>query len=131
MFVDASALCAILLSEEDGLAYAAKIRDADAPMTSALAVFETVAAVARVASGGVAAARTDVADLLRAARIRMVAIGDAERELALDAFDRYGKGRHPARLNMGDCFAYACARTHGVALLFKGDDFGLTDIAAG
>ena len=80
MFVDASALCAILLSEEDGLAYAAKIRDADAPMTSALAVFETVAAVARVASGGVAAARTDVADLLRAARIRMLAIGDAERE---------------------------------------------------
>jgi ribonuclease VapC len=42
--------------------------------------------------------------------------------------ERFGKGRHPARLNMGDCFAYACARAHGVPLLFKGDDFGLTDI---
>lgn len=51
--------------------------------------------------------------------------------LVLDAFDRYGKGRgHPARLNMGDCFAYAMARQRGVPLLFKGDDFGQTDIAA-
>ena len=49
---------------------------------------------------------------------------------ALAAFDRFGRGRHPARLNMGDCFAYACARELGVPLLFKGDDFSQTDIAS-
>ena len=48
---------------------------------------------------------------------------------ALDAFSRYGKGRgHPAQLNMGDCFAYAVAKTYRTALLFKGDDFSKTDI---
>ena len=47
---------------------------------------------------------------------------------ALSAFERYGRGRHPAALNMGDCFAYACARQLDIPLLFKGDDFPLTDI---
>ena len=47
---------------------------------------------------------------------------------ALSAFDRYGRGRHSAALNMGDCFAYACARQLDLPLLFKGDDFPLTDI---
>ena len=47
---------------------------------------------------------------------------------ALSAFERYGTGRHPAALNMGDCFAYACARQLDMPLLFKGDDFPLTDI---
>jgi ribonuclease VapC len=61
--------------------------------------------------------------------IRLVSIGPQESEVALDAMDRFGKGRHPAKLNLGDCFAYACARTHGAPLLFKGDDFGKTDIA--
>ena len=48
---------------------------------------------------------------------------------ALRAFERFGRGRHPARLNMGDCFAYACARALDVPLLFKGEDFAQTDIA--
>jgi ribonuclease VapC len=47
---------------------------------------------------------------------------------ALDAFTRFGKGRHPARLNLGDCFAYALASTLNEPLLFKGEDFGKTDI---
>lgn len=49
--------------------------------------------------------------------------------IATAAYDRYGKGRHPARLNMGDCFAYACAKTHDARLLYKGDDFSKTDLA--
>jgi len=49
---------------------------------------------------------------------------------AADAFARFGKGRHAADLTMGDCFAYACARTRGVPLLFKGGDFAQTDITA-
>ena len=50
--------------------------------------------------------------------------------LAIDAYARFGKGRHPAGLNFGDCFAYACARHFDVPLLYKGDDFALTDIRA-
>ena len=82
-------------------------------MTSAVAVYETVAAVARTVRGDVVAARRDVAKFLIDVGITLVPIGLAEQEVALDAFDRYGKGRHPAELNMGDCFAYACARTRG------------------
>jgi ribonuclease VapC len=51
-------------------------------------------------------------------------------DLALDAFDRYGKGRHPADLYFGDCFAYACARHFAEPLMFKGGDFAMTDIEA-
>jgi ribonuclease VapC len=61
----------------------------------------------------------------------VVPLTDEIGRVALDAFDRYGKGRgHPAQLNMGDCFAYACARVEGAPLLYKGDDFGRTDILA-
>jgi ribonuclease VapC len=130
MFVDASALCAILLDEPDGEAYAAKIQAASSPCTSPIAIFETALAIVRVLKVDVAAARREIDNFLRVGRIEIVSIGDAEAARALDAFERYGKGRHPAKLNMGDCFAYACARTRGVSLLFKGDDFSRTDIAA-
>ncbi|MFI4966246.1 MAG: type II toxin-antitoxin system VapC family toxin [Caulobacterales bacterium] len=130
MFLDASALCAILLDEVDGAAYAAKIREASSPRTSAIAIFETVLAVSRVVTNDVSIARQEVQKFLSLARVEIIDVGDAELDRALDAFERYGKGRHPARLNMGDCFAYACARTQGVPLLFKGDDFSRTDIAA-
>jgi ribonuclease VapC len=59
-------------------------------------------------------------------------ITPADGDAALEAFERFGKGRnHPAQLNLADCFAYAMAKTHGVPLLFKGDDFDKTDIADG
>jgi ribonuclease VapC len=51
-------------------------------------------------------------------------------EVAVEAFRRFGRGRHPARLNIGDCFAYALAKTTGEPLLFKGADFGRTDVVA-
>ncbi len=57
-------------------------------------------------------------------------IGEPEAVRAFAAFVRFGKGRHPAALNMGDCFAYACAKANNAKLLFKGDDFSKTDIAA-
>jgi ribonuclease VapC len=65
---------------------------------------------------------------LSVAGISVVTIAERECELALKAFDQFGKGRHPAALNMGDCFAYACAKTHGLPLLFKGNDFAKTNI---
>jgi ribonuclease VapC len=61
--------------------------------------------------------------------ITTVPIGSAETAEAVIAHRRYGKGHHPARLNMGDCFAYACARTNNARLLYKGDDFSHTDLA--
>jgi len=62
------------------------------------------------------------------AGIEILAVPPEAEAGALDAYDRFGKGRHPAGLNFGDCFAYACARAHGVPLLYKGNDFPLTDI---
>jgi ribonuclease VapC len=71
-----------------------------------------------------------VTRLLREARIEVVPITEDIAHLAVAAFERYGKGRgHDARLNFGDCLSYACAKAHGAALLFKGDDFIATDIA--
>lgn len=65
---------------------------------------------------------------LDATEIGLVGIGAAETQHALDAMVRFGKGRHQAALNMGDCFSYACAKANGVSLLFKGEDFSKTDI---
>ena len=71
-----------------------------------------------------------VRGFLERARISVVAIEDAAATGALDAHARFGKtSMHPARLNMGDCFAYAMAKQHGVPLLYKGDDFAQTDLA--
>jgi ribonuclease VapC len=95
---------------------------------SPIVVWETVVAVARIRGVQVAAARQVVADYLRQAEIHVVAVPPEVAALALEAFERFGKGQHPARLNMGDCFAYACARHLGEPLLFKGGDFPLTDI---
>lgn len=130
MFVDASAWTAILLSEPEAEAFRLKLADAEIVMTSAIAIWETVRAVEREAAGGSRAVASRVADLQRVAAAQIVSIGGAEQAVAVDAHDRFGKGRHPAKLNMGDCFAYACARTNGVPLLYKGDDFALTDIEA-
>jgi ribonuclease VapC len=67
---------------------------------------------------------------LRDAVIEVASIGEGTSILSLDVFAKYGKGRgHPARLNFGDCFAYAMAKQHGVPLLYKGDDFSQTDLA--
>jgi ribonuclease VapC len=70
-----------------------------------------------------------VRSFLREARVEIMPIDDDIGAAALRAFDRFGKGRDPAQLNLGDCFAYAMAKRHGVPLLYKGDDFALTDLA--
>ncbi len=132
MFVDASALAAILLEEPDGKSLAEQIERADrqARMTSPLAVFEAVLAVARRRAGGSARARSVVSKFLHGAGIRIAAIDEQTGTLSLDAHALFGKGSgHPARLNLGDCFAYAMAKQHGVPLLYKGGDFAQTDLA--
>lgn len=128
MFVDASALGAILLGEVEGAALEERIAMAAGPMTSGIAIWETARSLARAKAIEVADADAEVLIYVSAAEVTVFDIGLREASVALDAFSRFGKGRHAARLNMGDCFAYACARTNGVPLLFKGDDFPLTDI---
>lgn len=93
-------------------------------------MWETVAALCHRYSLSVASAREDVGRYLEAGDFQFVAIGEQEFEIAADAYAQFGKGRHPAALNMGDCFSYACAKANRAALLFKGDDFSRTDIEA-
>lgn len=129
MFIDASALAAILLAEEDAFLLNEAIDEADAPFTSPIAVFETVLAVNRRRAGGVERVHSSVLRFLDRAGIAIRPIESGIAERALSAFARYGKGQgHPAQLNLGDCFAYAMAQAHGVGLLYKGGDFALTDL---
>lgn len=69
-----------------------------------------------------------VSVLLIEAPVEIIAIPPEAGDLAVSAFERFGKGRHPAALNFGDCFSYACARHLDAPLLYKGGDFSLTDI---
>jgi ribonuclease VapC len=94
-------------------------------------VWEATVALARLSGKSITDVREDVERFLELAEIRTLPVPPEIAAIALDAFDRFGKGRHPAKLNMGDCFAYACARHFGEPLLYKGADFPLTDIEAG
>lgn len=130
IFVDASAIVAILTDESDGRALAGRmVEDADRT-TSPIAIYEATLAIIRKRQWSVQESRDLVAGFVTAAKIEIMGVTESHGDIALDAFRRFGKGRHPARLNMGDCFAYACAKTLNAPLLFKGDDFARTDIEA-
>jgi len=125
VIVDASALCAILLNESDGAAFAKAIARARKFLISPLQVWETCVSVSRELSGD----RSDQVNLaIDSFRIEIADLGSRETLLALEAWRRFGKGRHPAGLNLGDCFAYALAKSRGLPLLYKGDDFSKTDV---
>jgi ribonuclease VapC len=129
MFVDASAIVAILTRESDADDLTDTLDASRSPITSPIAVFEATLGVCRKRHASVAEALEDVLEFLRTAGVGTVSITGKDAETALDAFSRYGKGRgHPAQLNLGDCFAYAVAKSYRTSLLFKGDDFDKTDI---
>jgi ribonuclease VapC len=129
MFVDASAIVAILTREPEADALANLLEAAHAPITSPIALFEAVLGICRKRHASVEEAEENVREFLDVAGIELIPITAREAETALSAFSRYGKGRgHPTQLNLGDCFAYAAAKNHRRVLLFKGDDFGKTDI---
>lgn len=128
MFVDASALTAMLNDEDDARELLARLQGSAIRITSPLAVWESVLAVARVFGLEVKAAETVVEAFMSLIGVSVEPVAAEVRGAALDAFARFGKGRHAAALNFGDCFAYACARHAGVPLLYKGADFPLTDI---
>jgi ribonuclease VapC len=128
IFVDASAMTAALKSEPA----ADRIFDClegDGPFfTTPIAVYETALAVARISKSTVPDAIADVIEFLSASSIEVRPIAAEHGVAALSAFARFGKGRHPAKLNMGDCFAYAAAKARNAKILFVGDDFVHTDL---
>ena len=125
MILDSSALVAILFKEPEAERLAATIRDTDTTAIAAPTLLET----AIVAEGRTLPGMAEKLDaLLGAIRPEIVPFTAEHLSLARDAWRRYGKGRHRAGLNLGDCFAYALAKERGQALLFKGDDFAATDI---
>jgi ribonuclease VapC len=128
MFLDASAAIAIIAREGDAAALAGRLRQANEVHTSPIAVYETVLGLARLGQISIQEAQAVLDRFLREIRAQNMPITVEIGRNALSAFERYGRGRHPAALNMGDCFAYACARQLDIPLLFKGDDFPLTDI---
>jgi ribonuclease VapC len=128
MFVDASAFCAILLGEPERDIFEQRLASSVGATTSAIAIWETVRSLVRAKGMSVVEAELEVLTYAGSAEITIIEIGAQEATMAVSAFARFGKGLHPAKLNMGDCFAYACAKTNGAPLLYKGDDFALTDI---
>lgn len=131
MFVDASALTAILVSESDGDEFERRLKAASTVLLiSPIAVFETALSVATRTGLTLGQAEFRVLSYLDAADVELIPITAEIGRLALVVRSRYGKGTgHRAKLNLGDCFAYACAQVHLVPLLYKGDDFVHTDLA--
>ncbi len=129
ILVDASALVAIIRREPEALDLIRTLEADDRPLTNAVALWESARAIDRTSSDGLDASYKEVERFCGAFAIEVVPIAAAEAEQSVAAQQRYGKGSgHPARLNMGDCFAYACAKTNAAALLYKGDDFIHTDL---
>jgi ribonuclease VapC len=124
--VDSSALVAILLAESDQDDLAARLARSGSRYISAANVLETVhVAVGKLGDIG----RQQVEILIAESQIDVVGFDEDQLAHAIDAFMRFGRGRnHPAKLNFGDCMAYALAKSLDAPLLYKGDDFAKTDI---
>jgi ribonuclease VapC len=125
MVVDTSALVAILFAEPDAERFARALGDAPVRLLSAV----TRVALSFVIEGRKGeSGRADLELLLRDGGFDIVGVTPQQAEIAIEAFRRFGKGRHRAGLNIGDCFSYALAVTADHPLLFKGNDFSYTDI---
>lgn len=140
MFIDASAIVAILKREPEATAMIAALKAADKTFCSQIARWEAVVSLAVQASrkrgfqtmtpDDLEAAEVAVHELLHEIGAKDVLLGDTIGKIARETAGRYGKiAGHPAQLNMGDCFAYAAAKNYRVPLLYKGDDFSKTDLA--
>ncbi len=125
MVVDTSALIAILLGEPETEFFVRVLADDPKKMISAFNALES-AIVIEARKGEAGGRELDL--LMHRARIEIISLNGDQVELALTAWRKYGKGNHPAGLNIGDCCAYALAKYSGEPLLFKGKDFSQTDI---
>ncbi len=127
MIVDSSALLAILLDAPEAPALLDALVDADHPRMSTANWLE-VAMLIEARGGRLASLRFD--EFVRASGIELAPVDASQAEIARTAWRHFGRHKHSARLNFGDCFAYALAKESGDRLLFQGEDFARTDIAA-
>src|SRR5450755_1024740 len=126
MVIDTSALAAIFFAESERQKFLAAITTAGSRLVSAASVLET--GIVLEARQGEASGREFDLFVVRAS-LQIVPVDAEQADLARSAWRRYGKGRHPAGLNFGDCFSYALAKFSGEPLLAKGTDFASTDLA--
>ena len=125
MVIDTSAVLAILFEEPESPTIRQAIEDDPIRLMSSGSFLETSIVIeARFGEHG----GRELDLLLHTAQIEVVSVDRDQAEVAREGYRRYGKGRHPAGLNFGDCFAYALAKTSGEPLLFKGSDFSQTDV---
>lgn len=125
MIIDTSALIAILLGEPEAELFALAIADAPKRFVGTFTVLET-GIVIEAKKGDLGGRELDL--LIHRAKIEIVPLTTEQLEIARSAWRKYGKGRHSAGLNIGDCCSYALAKCAGEPLLFKGGDFSQTDI---
>ncbi len=125
--VDTSALMGLLLQESDAEVLLDAATRAAVVHLSAASRLE-LGLVAESERHGIEA--TEVEQLLLALRVEVMPFDQHQLHWALEGWRRYGKGRHRAGLNLGDCFSYGLAKALNAPLLFKGDDFGATDVLA-
>jgi ribonuclease VapC len=123
--LDASALLSVVLGEPDAEQLAERLASPGRKVVSAATLFESAVAAER--RGGLEA-RDRLDRLVTRVSPEVVPFDQAHLGWAREAYRRFGKGRHPAALNLGDCIAYATARHQALPLLFKGDDFSRTDL---
>jgi ribonuclease VapC len=126
MVIDTSALLAILLNEPERSNFIRRIASEQVRVISAASVIEAGMRL-HALKGPLAVGQMEL--FLQRSGVEIAPLDAFQVPLALRAFERYGKGRHPAGLNFGDCLSYALAKMRGDVLLFKGDDFAKTDLA--
>ncbi|MBV9989656.1 MAG: type II toxin-antitoxin system VapC family toxin [Alphaproteobacteria bacterium] len=125
MIVDTSALLAVLLEEDDSETYLDAMLDAERVRISAASAVE-LGIVAIIKAGADAELKIDL--LLRRMDAEIVSVDAAQATFARSAFRTFGKGRHKAQLNFGDCFSYTLSKMSNEPLLYKGKDFARTDV---
>ncbi len=125
MVIDTSAIIAILAGEPEAEVLTKVIAEAPEIMMSSFSVLEA-GIVIEARKGDAGGRELDL--FLQRARVRVVPLDSEQASVARSAWRKFGRGRHPAGLNIGDCCAYALAKVSGAPILFKGDDFGKTDI---
>jgi ribonuclease VapC len=129
MFFDTSAIIEFLIDAPKASELLARLEQTTGlHSTNPMVIYEAAVVLAGKQNLPVKEAERLVRSLLRAMDITVVSIDDQTASVALDAFSRYGKGHHPAKLNFGDCFSYAGAKAAGVPLLYVGEDFARTDL---
>ena len=128
MIVDASAILAILLDEPEATAFSEILFASDD--RHVMSPINYLEAAIKVDSPPHREKAQDLDPLMKVHDVSMAFVTPEQALIAREAYQRFGKGNHPARLNLGDCFAYALSKARGEPLLFKGDDFSQTDVEA-